>query len=226
MPLQQFRAFIKRHKVFVGLGFLGLLALGIVYYTCLPWVQDTTAAIYHKIDELADTHPVFLVSSGFLLILFGLPISFFYVLSVAVYGTHKALMINTAMLALHLSLSYFMAVSVLKSFLERLLRKKGHHLKQIPPRMQSRVTILLRAFPVLSVSLQNVLLALGGVPFKKYFWISWPFQSIWMVAIVLSSGSILEGNMGFGLAGLALLLTLGILTQSLKGKFGKQDIQL
>lgn len=226
MPLKRLRGLSKKQKLVWAFIVVALIALGLLYYSCLPWLHKTTSAIYHKIDELADTHPVFLVSSGFLLILFGLPVSFFYVLSVAVYGTNRALIINTGMLAVHLTLSYFMAVYAFKGLLQGLLTKKGYNLKQIPAPMQSRVTILLRAFPVISVTLQNVLLALGGVPFKKYFWISWPFQCIWMVAIVLSSGSILEGNMGFGLAGLALLLTLVILTQLLKGKFGKQKVQL
>ncbi len=225
MPLRNLKTLSKKQKL--GLGFLILAGfLALAYYFCAPWIQKTTAAIYHKIDELADTHPVFLVSTGFLLILFGLPVSFFYVLSVAVYGTNKALLLNTAMLALHLSLTYCMASYALKGFLERFLKKKGHSLKAIPPAMQTRVTVLLRAFPVVSVTLQNVLLALGGVPFKKYFWISWPFQCIWMIAIVLSSGSILEGNVGFGIAGLGLLVALMFLTRMLKGKGSQQEVQL
>lgn len=225
MPLRNLKNLSKKQKL--GLGLLIILGLvALAYYYSAPWMQATSSAIYEKIDELADTHPVFLVSTGFLLILFGLPVSFFYVLSVAVYGTNKALLLNTAMLALHLSLSYGIAAYVLKGFLVRLLRKKGHSLKAIPPAMQTRVTVLLRAFPVVSVTLQNVLLALGGVPFKKYFWISWPFQCIWMVAIVLSSGSILEGNIGFGLAGLALLVALVFLTRLLKTRSKKQETQL
>ncbi len=225
MPLNWFKALSRKQKF--GLGFVVLVGiLALAYYCCSPWMHKTSAAIYHKIDELADTHPVFLVSTGFLLILFGLPVSFFYVLSVAVYGTNQALLINTAMLALHLSLTYFMASYALKGLLVPFLRKRGHNLKAIPPAMQTRVTVLLRAFPVVSVTLQNVLLALGGVPFKKYFWISWPFQCIWMIAIVLSSGSILEGNVGFGLAGLGLLAALIFLTRMLKGKSKKPEIQL
>lgn len=225
MPLNRFKTLSRKQKLGLGL-FVLVGTLALAYYFCAPWMHKTTAAIYHKIDELADTHPVFLVSTGFLLILFGLPVSFFYVLSVAVYGTNQALLINTAMLAVHLSLTYVMASYVLKGLLVRFLRKRGHNLKAIPPAMQTRVTVLLRAFPVVSVTLQNVLLALGGVPFKKYFWISWPFQCIWMVAIVLSSGSILEGNVGFGLAGLALLVALMFLTRMLKGKGRQQEVQL
>lgn len=225
MPLNRFKALSKKQKL--GLACLVLaLVLALGYYFFAPWMHKTSAAIYYKIDELADTHPVFLVSTGFLLILFGLPVSFFYVLSVAVYGTNQALLINTAMLALHLSLTYFMAAYALKGPLEGFLRKRGHKLKAIPPSMQTRVTVLLRAFPVVSVTLQNVLLALGGVPFKKYFWLSWPFQCIWMVAIVLSSGSILEGNMGFGLAGIALLVALVFLTRLLKSRTTKSEAQL
>lgn len=113
MPLKSLQGLSKKQKLWLIFGFLGLVLALSLYYFCAPWIQEATTAIYHKVDELADTHPIFLVSIGFLLILFGLPVSFFYVLSVAVYGTNQALLINTAMLALHLSITYFMGIFLL-----------------------------------------------------------------------------------------------------------------
>lgn len=210
---------IKKKKsllLAISLGVL-LLAIGAyVWHANGDFLEKTTLIIYNKIDSLAQAHPIFLITTTFLLVICGMPVSFFYILTTAVYGINQALIINSCMLALQLCITYGVAAYVFKQIIENWLRKKGYKTKQIPKNMQTNVTVLFRAVPVLPVAIQNIILAIGGVPFKKYFWLSWPLQCLWMVAIVLSSGSIFEGNLGFGMAGIMLLVMLILVTQLLK----------
>lgn len=210
-------------RIFLGVLLLSLF-IGIAWYTWHNYAngtEDLLRSIYEKVDDLADTHPIFLISTCTLLIMFGLPVTFFYVLTTAVYGVENSLLINTLVLALQLSVTYGIAKYLLKKPLTRFLEKKGYPLKTIPPHKQTQVVLLFRAFPMVAIALQNIILALGGVPFRKYFWLSWPLQCIWMVAIVLSSGSIFEGNFGFAVGGFVLVISLLLITKVLKKKFTK-----
>jgi uncharacterized membrane protein YdjX (TVP38/TMEM64 family) len=166
------------------------------------------------VANYSQRHPFVLLAGLAVLTLVGLPFTAYYVLTAALLGTAKALMVNVVFLFLQLSASYWIGTRGLRQPLESLLARKGYKAWSIPQASQHKAIVILRLFPTMPVVLQNYALALGGVPFRRYLLFSWPILGLWMLAIVWSSGSVLHGQwqwaiMGLGGLGLLYLASYG-----------------
>lgn len=114
----------------------------------------------------------------------GLPIAPFYVFAGLAFPFSLAVAICWTALAVNISLSYWVARSMLAGPLLGWLERRGHRLPVLSPTNQFRVTFLMRAVPGPPFVAQNYLLSLAGIPFATYFWVSWLTQGVLATGVV------------------------------------------
>jgi uncharacterized membrane protein YdjX (TVP38/TMEM64 family) len=137
--------------------------------------------------------------------LVGIPISPLYILIGAVWGWWGLPLLALAV-AVHLWLSYLLATRWLKAPIERLLARwfKGAPLPQVQG-SGSRWVLLARFTPGLPLWIQSYLLALGGVPWLTYFWVSLLAQMIWGAGFIIAGGAIVSGQWSLLLLGVCIV---------------------
>ena len=115
---------------------------------------------------------------------FGFPIVAFLVLAGAKFGLAGGLLVATATMPIHLLVSFLLVHSFLRPPLRSLLRKMGYGLSQIPEKRVVPFTVLFVAVPGLPYAVKNYGLALTGIPFRYYFWISLPINVVLSIPVI------------------------------------------
>jgi uncharacterized membrane protein YdjX (TVP38/TMEM64 family) len=141
--------------------------------------------IYSGISTLA---PVPLILLMVILPIFGFSIALVYVIAGARFGIGPALLLVTLATAVHISASYWIARSFLRSRIERMLAKHHHHLPHAPEGEHASVALLLSLVPGLPYAARNYMLGLAELPFRTCMAICLP------VYVVRSSVAIAFGE--------------------------------
>jgi uncharacterized membrane protein YdjX (TVP38/TMEM64 family) len=109
-----------------------------------------------------------------LLPLVGVPVSILYVVAGAKFGHTWGLVATAAAISIHLTGYWWIAHSWLKQPLDRLFTRTRYHKPQIPEGEYVPVCLLVSLMPGVPYAAKNYLLALGGVPFRQFFWTCLP----------------------------------------------------
>jgi uncharacterized membrane protein YdjX (TVP38/TMEM64 family) len=170
-----------------------------------------------------DTHPLLFVLLMTLLPIFGFPISLFLVVAGIKFGIISAVGVTVLTIPVHLLASYFLANSLVRPYLERLLAKRGYRMPRIPREKTALYASVFVAVPGPPYALKNYLLALSGIPFCYFFFISWILELAICIPVVGIGRSLAEKN--FELMALfgALIVAVYLLTRWLKGRFSRED---
>lgn len=106
--------------------------------------------------------------------------------------------------AIHLLASFWIARSVLREPLRRLLERRGHKLPHVPEGENVSVAAMAVLIPGLPYFARNYLLALTDVPFRVYFWVCLPLY------VARSYVTILLGDLGTNPDGGRLAILVGV----------------
>ncbi|MEX2380767.1 MAG: hypothetical protein WD490_00135 [Opitutales bacterium] len=171
------------HNPFVRLTLFGLLmGAGVCL---LLWMGADWQLWAGRLTHL---HPALFLVAMCLLPVVGFPISAFYFYAGVTYGWGLGIPLCLGSLAMNMTLSYFVAQSLLRKPLSELLQRGGHELPHFRTGMnQFRATFLLRTVPGPPFPVQNYLLALAGIPFVIYLPVSLATQGAIGSLVIFSS---------------------------------------
>jgi len=151
------------------------------------------------------------------------PVSPFYLgcgifpLPVALAGILIAIPVNFA-------ITYALVKTLMKPLAERLLARAG---KTIPKPSSDKnevlFCILIRVCGT-PYTLQNYIIPLAGVKFRRYMLLGLPFQYIPAIAMMLVGDSLLKGEAGKAVLGVGLLVAVGILAKFAKDRLSKRKV--
>jgi hypothetical protein len=187
---------------------VGLLGMALLLWAgaAAAGVADWPGAAGAQLDALlAGIPPWGFVLAFVLLPALGFPISLFYVATGAVFAPSAlALAVAWGCMALNMALSYGIAHWLARP-VQALIRRRGLPLPQLGGATEWRVIVLLRASP-LPYLMQSWLLAIGGARFGPYMIYGLPVQALIGAGLVLLGDSLMQGNLGWLLVAVAVLL--------------------
>jgi uncharacterized membrane protein YdjX (TVP38/TMEM64 family) len=115
----------------------------------------------------------------------GVPGTPFLLIAGAAFGPWVSLIGMAAALAVQLSLAYWLAHRYLHQFLERLARKTKYGVPDVKPENHLKFAVLVRVTPGLPPFLKHYVISLAGVPFRTFFWVTWPISLVSSAALIL-----------------------------------------
>lgn len=178
-------------KIGAVLLLIGLVALvGLLLWLAFEEMPDWKSII---IDE--NTHPALFMALFLLLPLIGFPVSALLVILGVKFGAWAGVTIMFAGMPVHLTVSFFVAHSLLRAPLIRLLARMGRSLPQIPEERQARFCLLFMAVPGLSYTLKNYLLPLSGVPFRYFFLSGLVLQGVMGIPFVVAGDAAAKADL-------------------------------
>jgi uncharacterized membrane protein YdjX (TVP38/TMEM64 family) len=145
----------------------------------------------------------------------GVPTSALYVLAGSAYGPWRALGWCWLGLLLNIILGYLIG-SWLRGPISRWLERQGRKLPDVPSSETWKLILLTRILPGPPLVVQNLLLAVAGVPFPIYLLISFPVQMLFGFGFVFTGGAIFSGSTGLLITGVCALVALTLLAHVVK----------
>ncbi len=173
--------------VLAGIALVGItvILLGFFFWEDLKGIDVDLESM---IVLIQDQGPLIFFTALALLPMIGTPVSIFYLVAGASFGLSLSLVGTALALAVNISLSYWLARSLLRKALEMLLSRTHYRIPQVKGNDHVMLTLFVRIMPGVPFFLQSYLLGIAQVPFRIYFLISW------IVAFVMSAGMIVLGN--------------------------------
>lgn len=166
-------------------------------------------------------HPFIYFTVAGLLTAFGCPISPLYFAGAAIYGKTDSLIYAPWCASLTIAVGYWANLTIARPVVKWLLARAGYTIPTISPDNYLRFTILCRITPGMPATIQNTILALGGVPFGKYFIGSFPIMMAWVIAFILLGESMMEGNAGLAITAVLLIVFLALALRILRSRLDK-----
>lgn len=210
---------IKRLATLLAAVVLGAVLIYLLSKTKLTaenWVE-----LWQSVQSTAAKHPWLLLLGICILPGIGAPVSASMILYAAVmtpyFGLPLTLLSAVICLAICTTWTYLISAGPLRSILLSTLLKK-RSLPSFEKSNDARLTLILRITPGLPYVIQNIVLGVLRVDFKRYLLISIPTQSLFVIAFILTSGSIFEGRIGLAITGLILLVLAVLITRFIAKK--------
>lgn len=175
----------KTKWILLTLAALLVLAAVMVLSDVVDWRE-----LRHSLEEM-DRPPLLALVA--VLPVFGFSIAVIYLVVGAVFGGWIGLAVVGGATAIHLFGSHWIARSFLRAPLRRFLRRKKYHLPDLPSGEEWSVVLMTALVPGLPYFVRNYLLALSGIPLRRYFWICWAvyvFRSALVIFLGDFSGDI------------------------------------
>ncbi|MBE2213874.1 MAG: VTT domain-containing protein [Opitutaceae bacterium] len=190
---------------------LGAAAAGWFVLRRVDWV-----AVLAPIKD----RPVLFFSALAVLPAVGAPMSPFYVAAGATYPLSIAIGGTVLAMSANIALSYLLARGVLHPVVERLARRFGYAIPQIPEKHRWMATLLIRITPGPPFCMQHYLLALGRVPFGIYLAVSVPVCGLMASAFVAASAgaksSLATGSLTQVIVGVIVLVAIVVGIRALR----------
>ena len=179
-----------------------LVALGLAWVIFHRWDWDAFLEWKSQVGLV----PFF--SGLALLPLIGVPTTPLFVIAGATFGLTPALIGSAISLAVNMTLSYWLARTVLRRPLIRLLRRWDYQLPQFTPGKALSFLILMRFVPGLPTFLKNYLTALFDVPFGIYLAVSWGITFVYAVSFIVLGDSLYRNDWREGAVALLILVAV------------------
>ena len=173
--------------------------------------MDAISQAWHTaMTAMGNAHPALLFLALALLPLVGVPASPLIIAAGVRLGTGAGFALVVAALLCDFSLGYWLARRWMRTPLTRWLVGRGHVVPVLAPADEAQFILLFRITPGIPLSVQNYVLGLAGVDFKRYLLISLPVQAVYALTFVWFGNSLAD-NASWKLAlGAALLVAIGL----------------
>ncbi len=195
-----------------------LVLTGVVYWLVVAYdgaydpIDGLKSVVSHfvQVARSEDTSPLAFVVLMAALPILGFPISLFLVAAGLKFGLLGGLVVSAATMPFHLLAAYLLAGRLLRAPIRRLAQKVGYNPPQVPASSAGTFTFVFFALPGIPYALKNLLLPLGGVSFRLYFFTGWIVQ--WVMGIPFMGVGDSVGRMNpYVLGGFVALLLIGYL---------------
>lgn len=171
----------KAPKIVALLLGLGIVAVGV-------WLLSRVGYDWRAVLEGTSPWAFFLAMAT--LPVCGFPISVCYVYAGMAYDPLTAMVACWAALAINMTLSYWLSRTILHDWVERVFAKRGWKIPELKGETIFRVTFLVRTVPGPPFFFQNLGLAVAGVPFGTYFWVSLMAQGSIAAGVIYCVGTL------------------------------------
>ncbi len=172
--------FKRRPALWIILAVLMIGAAVALYFSRVIQIK----AIYDHIASY-NGFVVFLIAA--LTPIFGFSIALIYAVVGAKFGIALGFGIITLATAAHLLGSHWIAQSFLRGPIERFLARRKHHIPHVPEGEDGAIAVMTAIIPGLPYFGRNYLLALSGIPLRKYFWICLPIYVVRSLVVILAA---------------------------------------
>lgn len=187
-------------------------ALLLALATVVALNGDIRLLLQQAMDLLRASGPLVFFLAMALLPAIGAPLSFFCVTAGFAFapqlGMGTVILLALAAIAANIALSYLLATRALRPLLQSILGRFGYQLPAVRPDNATDLIVLLRVTPGLPFPAQNYLLAMAGVPFIRYQFISCLIAFPLNTAIIVFGEALLQGRGRAALLGLMLILAV------------------
>lgn len=195
---------------------VALLAAFVVFL----WIRWDYAALMAWKEEAG---PIPFFAALAVLPAFGVPTTPFYVAAGVLFGVAGGLAGSALSLSLNLLLCYWIAHSGLKGWLESMLRKTRYDLPTLEGGRALRFALLVKLAPGAPTFLKTYLIALSGVSFVVYFWLSFVVTMVWAAGFIVLGESLLDRDFGQAAWALGALALAGLVGWAvLRWRLGKR----
>ncbi|MDQ8194611.1 VTT domain-containing protein [Coraliomargarita sp. SDUM461004] len=136
----------------------------------------------------------------------------FGVVLVPRYGIPSTLALAIAAQGLCTVWTYALAAGPLRGLLTRYILRH----RELPDMSEGnalRLCLILRLTPGIPYAIQNIVLGILGMPFRLYLLVSIPTTSIWTAGYVITGGAIFEGQIGWAITGVIVIIVLILATR-------------
>ncbi|HEX2862228.1 MAG TPA: VTT domain-containing protein [Lacunisphaera sp.] len=187
---------------------------------------DLKGLVQQGLGLIREAGPVVFFVAMALLPAVGAPVSFFSLTAGSVFSAQLGmpLVVALSMLALlvNMALSYFLATRALRPLLESVVTRLGYKLPQVASDDATDLIVLLRVTPGIPFPVQNYLLGLARVPFRKYMIVSGVIACSLTTAFILFGDALLHGKGRVALVSLLLILALSMATHLVRKHYAKK----
>ncbi|HVG59384.1 MAG TPA: VTT domain-containing protein [Hyalangium sp.] len=144
--------------------------------------------------------------------LFGMPITPFFVLAGATFGTRLGLLGSGLALGLNLAVSYWLAHTAIRPWLKSLLRRLGYELPDYEKKKEGavRFTLSVKLAPGIPAFVKNYGLGVSGVPFALYLSASMLITGLYAAALILLGESLFEHDLNRSIVAGAVILVAAL----------------
>ncbi|MGB0578091.1 MAG: TVP38/TMEM64 family protein [Limisphaerales bacterium] len=172
--------------------------------------------IQEILDVLRDSPILFMLGMG-TLPLVGVPLSAFWLAAGAAFKPPwYAFTIIMGGMAINFALAYLVSNRWLRGPITRLFEKRGIKIPEAKPSEYIKLTLAIRLFPGLPNFMQSYLLGLANVPFRTYFFVSFPPQIAYAIGFVVIGESLVEMK-GFKLVlGISIVVAAGLIVNMIR----------
>jgi uncharacterized membrane protein YdjX (TVP38/TMEM64 family) len=196
---------LQRSSGDLALRIVGGIALVTILVVLWSW-WDHAAFLEWK--EEAGPLPFFAALS--ILPAIGFPTTPFYVLAGLLFGIAGGLIGSAIALAVNLLLSFWIARSGLRPWLEAIVEKTRFSMPEMSERRALRFALLVKFTPGAPTVIKTYLIALSGVPFWIYFVLSYTVTLAWAAGFIVLGESMLDRDFSQAAAAAAVLAVLGL----------------
>jgi uncharacterized membrane protein YdjX (TVP38/TMEM64 family) len=171
----------------------------------MEWFEG---AMETGLNQLQDSHPMWLIAALVVLPLVGMPISPLWILTGIRFGPAWGVAVGAATMLANITLAYHMAAHLLSRPIHALLRRRGLTMPSVPADDQSKFILLCRIAPGVPMLLQSFILGSVRVDFRRYILISFPVLTAFCAAFVIGGDALVHSDWWFGLLAFSLFLAL------------------
>ncbi|HLP01635.1 MAG TPA: VTT domain-containing protein [Opitutaceae bacterium] len=165
--------------------------------------------------------PVFYLTVALLPFAF-CPISLLYLSAGAVHGFWLSFAGIMVAMAVNITLSYWLAAGPLHGLIARWFARRGRAIPVLPESEHIWAVLAVRFTPAFPLIVQNYLLGLAHVPFRKYFWVSLAAEAVIAFGYILAGDALTEDHPGYVLAAFGCVVGAVVLARLLRGMFAKK----
>ncbi len=141
----------------------------------------------------------------------GVPTTPFFVAAGILFTAHWAYLGTAVAMAINIALCWLLARKLFSRMIASWCQKMSWDIPRWGDRGALRMALMIKFAPGVPTFAKNYLLALTGLPFAVYFWISWGITLMYASALILLGDSLSAGDFISALpylAGCAVLLAI------------------
>ncbi len=148
--------------------------------------------------------------------LMGVPLSAFWFVAGATFTPLNAFLVILFGMAVNFALAYQVSNRWLRGPIARLFEKRGIEIPEALPSEYIKLTLAVRLFPGLPNFMQSYLLGLANVPFRTYYFFSFPPQIAYAVGFVVLGDSVVNMKGGKLVIGVCILIAAGLIVNMIR----------
>ncbi len=214
---------IKKPLLLAAGGVILVLAAA-VYWAVSSF--DIVSELKRIISELAgavrseNTSPTLFIALMTVLPIVGFPISLFLMAVGLKFGLLGGLVVSAFTMPVHLLVAYLLAGRLLHDPIRRWAFRAGYEIPRVPDASAVTFTFVFFALPGIPYALKNLLLPLGGIPFRTYFFTGWIVQWVMGIPFMGVGDSLARMNPYILGAFVGLLIVGYLLIRWFRSRFG------